>query len=713
MKHPWLKLHLSLALFLFGAQAALALESTKVKTPHAEVTLVSEVDAVEPGKPFRLGLHFALAEGWHIYWLNPGEAGEPPHLDLALPQGATASGFAWPTPLRIPEGPAMTYSYIGDVTLPLTVTPAASGAPSSFPVKAKASWLICENICVPEEGEFRLDLPVGVVSTPSPQAPLFAAADERIPQPSPFAAKLSADGVLSLKGDGISPSSVRDAWFFPEKWDVIDDAAPQKLDVGDGNLSLSLKPAKSFDPKASLPGVLVLRDEGGAERFLQIGDRPREASALAFPAVPAKIDRQPAATASSAPGEDADIGVLTMLAFAFLGGLILNLMPCVFPILAIKAVAVAKLSGHERGSVRTHALSYTLGVLFAFAGLGISLLAFRTAGSFAGWGFQFQSPVFVAAMAFLFTLVGLNLSGVFEIGGSFFNAGGSFAARGGSMGSFFTGLLAVLVATPCTAPFMGAAIAAAVTAPPVAMIAVFLMMGLGLAAPYALIGFVPGLARLLPKPGPWMLILRQALAFPMYGASAWLVWVISQQAGSDGVLATVTGIVLLGFASWIIGVTQMREGRPLFFGRALAGLAALGALFILYDVMTAPKPPAAATVATGGENPYSASRLAALRAEGRPVFVNMTAAWCVTCLVNERIALSSDAVKRAFAERNVAYLKGDWTRADPAISDFLREHGRDGVPLYVLFPPKGGDGVVLPQVLTASAVLEVLDRFGS
>ena len=402
-----------------------------------------------------------------------------------------------------------------------------------------------------------------------------------------------------------------------------------------------------------------------------------------------------------------------MLAFAFLGGLILNLMPCVFPILAIKAVGVAKLSGQERGFVRAQALSYTLGVLFAFVGLGVSLLAFRTAGSFAGWGFQFQSPVFVAAMAFLFTLVGLNLSGVFEIEGSFVNAGGSFAARGGHIGSFFTGLLAVLVATPCTAPFMGAAIAAALTAKPIAMIAVFVVMGLGLAAPYALIGFVPALARLLPKPGPWMVILRQALAFPMYAAAAWLVWVISQQAGSDGVLATLTGIVLLGLAAWLIGVTQMRGGRPRLFGRALAGIVALGALFILFQVATTPSSSVSAVTASGEERPYSASRLAALRAEGRPVFVNMTAAWCVTCLVNERIALSSDAVKHAFADRNVAYLKGDWTRADPAISDFLREHGRDGVPLYVLFPPKGGDGVVLPQVLTASAVLEVLDRFGS
>ncbi|MBW0002143.1 MAG: thioredoxin family protein, partial [Hyphomicrobiales bacterium] len=388
------------------------------------------------------------------------------------------------------------------------------------------------------------------------------------------------------------------------------------------------------------------------------------------------------------------------------------LMPCVFPILAIKAVAVAKLSGHERGYVRAQAFSYTLGVLVAFAGLGVSLLAFRTAGSFAGWGFQFQSPAFVAAMAFVFTLVGLNLSGVFEIGGRFVNAGGSVAAQGGLIGSFFTGLLAVLVATPCTAPFMGAAIAAALTTSPLAMVVVFMVMGLGLAAPYALIGFVPGLAGLLPKPGSWMVILRQALAFPMYGAAAWLVWIISQQAGSDGVLATLTGMLLVALAAWIIGVTQIREGRPVLIGRSLAGLAALGAILILVRVETAPASPLK-TVITGEERPYSASNLSALRAEGRPVFVNMTAAWCVTCLVNERIALSSEAVKQAFAHRNVAYLKGDWTRADPAISDFLREHGRDGVPLYVLFPPKGGDGVVLPQILTASALLEALDRFGS
>ncbi|MFI4994878.1 MAG: protein-disulfide reductase DsbD family protein [Hyphomicrobiales bacterium] len=712
--HSRLGLWLIAALGLLGAPGAQALESAPVKTPHAEVTLLSEVNAVEPGKPFRLGLRFRLAKGWHIYWVNPGDAGEPPHLELALPQGAGASDIAWPTPLRIPEGPVMTYSYLGEVLLPVTVTPPRDI--TSFPIEAKASWLICEKICVPEEGSFALALPAGAAA-PSPEAALFAAADERIPRPSPFAAQIRPDATLSLTGEGISPRSVSDAWFFPDKWGAIDDAAPQTAVVADGKLTLSLKAAQTFDPRARLTGILVLEDAGGAESFIAIAAMPGEAVAGASPASgPARTAdeaaRQPARSAILAPVA-ADIGILTMLLFAFLGGLILNLMPCVFPILAIKAVAIAKLSGHERAAVRAHAASYTLGVLIAFTSLGALLLGFRAAGSAAGWGFQFQSPVFVASMAWLFFLVGLNLSGVFEVGGSFVGAGGSLAGKAGHLGSFFTGFLAVLVATPCTAPFMGAAIAAAIAAPPAATFAVFLMLGLGLAAPYALIALSPRLARLLPKPGPWMAVLKQVLAFPMYAAAAWLVWVISRQAGSDGVLATVAGIVLLGLAAWAVGTTQGREGRARSLGRAVAALATLSALVILYGVATAPAPSASSAVAECDAGPYSAARLAALRAEGRPVFVNMTAAWCVTCLVNERIALSSEAVRKAFADRHVAYLKGDWTRADPAISAYLREHGRDGVPLYVFYPPKGETPIVLPQLLTASAVLDELNRFGS
>jgi len=389
-------------------------------------------------------------------------------------------------------------------------------------------------------------------------------------------------------------------------------------------------------------------------------------------------------------------------------------MPCVFPILAVKAVGIAKAAAHDRAAARAHAASYTLGVLITFAVLGLWLFTLRVAGVAAGWGFQFQSPAFVAVMAWVLLIVGLNLSGVFQVNGSVGAVGETLTARGGHLGSFFTGLLAVVVATPCTAPFMGAAVAAALSLSSAATLLVFLAMGLGLAAPYAALAILPPLARMLPRPGEWMKVLKEVLAFPMYASAAWLLWVISQQVGPRGVLTTTTGMVLFGFAAWILGTTQYRSDRWRATGRAAALVATLAAVGALYDIATTPPPGQPAQAGAQGEpEAYSAARLAALRAAGRPVFVNMTAAWCVTCLVNERVALSSDAVRKAFAERHVAYLRGDWTRADPAISEFLREHERDGVPLYVLYGPKSASPVVLPQILTAGTLLAELGRLGS
>jgi thiol:disulfide interchange protein/DsbC/DsbD-like thiol-disulfide interchange protein len=694
----------SAAIAVAFASMAQAQESAPITTPHATVTLAADVVAVEPGKPFKLGLHFKLAPGWHIYWINPGAAGEPPQLDLTLPQGAQASEIAWPTPERAVEGPAMSYAYFDEALLPLTVTPPAGI--SAFPIKAKASWLICQKICVPEQGELSLDLPVGAAS-PSAEAQLFAAAEVRIPRPSPYASAISSDDVLTVSGDGLTPQSVAQAWFLPAAWGAIDDLAPQTLTVAPGKLSLALKPGETFDPKATLAGVLVIKDAAGGERDLSIAAAPQWAGA----ATPAKPGAPPPEGAASSRAADA-LGLLSVLAFAFLGGLILNLMPCVFPILAIKAMNVAGLTGSQRGAVRSHAASYTLGVLAAFAALAGVLIALRAAGGAAGWGFQFQSPAFVAAMAWLLFAIGLNLSGVFEIGGRLAGAGEGLTRLRGLTGSFFAGLLAVVVATPCTAPFMGAAIAAAAVAPAATTLLIFLVMGLGLAAPYGLLAFAPALARALPRPGRWMLILRQALAFPMYGAAVWLVWVLGQQSDADAVLIALSGAVLIGFAGWIFGATRNNETRGRLIGGALAAAAALALLPALAAVAVAPP---RSTAMSAAENPtaYSATRLAALRAEGRPVFVNMTAAWCVTCLVNERVALSSEAVRQAFDKRNVAYLKGDWTRADPAISEFLREHGRDGVPLYVLYPPHDEAPVILPQILTGSTVLDELNRMGS
>ncbi len=657
------------------AAPARAAESAPVRSDRVVATLVSDADAVSPGAPLQLGLRLRIKSGWHTYWSNPGDAGAPPELTLTLPEGATAGPIAWPTPERLPEGPLMSYGYTGEVVLPVTVTPGAG----ALQIHASATWLVCEKICVPEEGTFALSLPPGTPS-PSLEAPLFAASAARQPRLSPFSAEVAPDGTLSLLGAGLSAATVRDAWFFPAEAGVIDQAAPQPVTVEPGAVRIGLKPASAFKPGETLAGVAVLRDPGGQQSSLQVAAAPGPASA---PGVP----------------------LLQALLLAVAAGVILNLMPCVFPVLAMKAVALARLSGHERGAVRGHAVSYTAGVLTAFAGLAALLLLLRAAGRAAGWGFQFQSPVFVAVMAWVLFAVGLNLSGVFEVGARLAGTGQDLAARRGHAGSFFTGLLAVLVATPCTAPFMGAAIAAALAAPPPATLAVFLAMGLGLAAPYALLAVLPGLARLLPRPGAWMDVLKSALAFPMYAAAAWLVWVISLQAGPDGVLAVVAGLVLLGAAAWAFGLAQ-RSGRRL--GYAVAAVAAALALAVLPGLGNA-APPAAGAMAAGVE-PFTPARLAALRAEGRPVFVNMTAAWCVTCLVNEKVALSPAAVRQAFAERGVTYLKGDWTRGDPAISAFLRDHARDGVPLYVMYPTGGRAPVVLPQILTEAEMLEQLAK---
>lgn len=661
------------ALALWAAPA-MAAESTPAQTSRVTATLVSDTDAVAPGQPFKLGLRLRIAPGWHTYWLNPGDAGTP--ADLAI-TGAKAGDIEWPTPERIPEGPLMAYGYKTEVLLPVTATADTPGR-----IEATATWLVCEKICVPEEGRFTLDLPAGTPA-PSAQAPLFAATKARVPRPSPFEARIAPDGALTVRGAGLGADTVRDAWFFPAAWGAVEHAAPQALAVGDGAVTLRLKPGSAF-PAGPLEGTLVLRDKGGQDSFLQVAASPG-----------------PAAPAEALP-------VWRMVLLALAGGLILNLMPCVFPVLAMKAVAVSRMSAQSRGAVRTGALAYTAGVLVAFVGLAAALLAARAAGSAAGWGFQLQSPVVVAALAWVMVAVGLNLSGVYGVATRLAGAGQGLAMREGHAGSFFTGLLAVLVATPCTAPFMGTAIAAALLAPVAVTLLVFAAMGLGLAAPYALLAFAPGLARRLPKPGPWMDVLRGVLAFPMYAAAAWLLWVLSLQAGPDGVLYALIGTVLVGFAAWALGLAQRGAGRTSRrAGHVAAAVAVAGALLLLPSLSATSAAPAA-RVAEGTE-PYSAARLAALRAEGRPVFVNMTAAWCVTCLVNERVALAPDAVRRAFADRNVAYLKGDWTRGDPEITAFLRSHARDGVPLYVFYPPSQ-PAEVLPQILTEGAVLERLNR---
>lgn len=691
---------LIVALAMMLAPSVRALESAPVTSARTTVTLVSEVASVAAGQTFRVALRQQLAPGWHTYWINAGDAGEPPEVKFTLPEGAGADPLRFPSPHRIPVGPLVNFGYEHEAVFTAAIVPPAALPPGrDFVVEARATWLVCERICIPEEGVFRLILPAETTSRSDAQAaPLFAAAEAAQPRPSPWPARIAVEdrtARLTLTGADFSPASVREAFFFPADWGLIDNAAPQAMAIEADALSLSLRRGEGPVP-SEIKGVVAIVDGAGI----------RSAYAIAAAASGALAAPAPSASAVATPAAAAPPPALWLVAlWAMLGGLILNLMPCVFPILAIKAFGLARLSGGERGAVRAHALSYTGGVVLSFVALAGLLLVLRATGAAAGWGFQFTSPVFVALMAWLMLGVGLNLSGVFQIQGSF-GVGSGLADKEGHAGSFATGVLAVLVATPCTAPFMAAAIAAALALPAYAALAVFAAMGLGMAAPYALLAVLPGAARLLPRPGAWMERMKQALAFPMYAAAAWLVWVAAQQAGEAAVFVLLAGAVLVGFASWLVGIMQAGTRPGLRLGHGLALAALVGALALLPGLSDSAAPRQARQEA--GIEPWSAARVAALRAEGRPVFVNLTAAWCITCKVNERVALKAPAVEAAFASRRIAHLQGDWTSGDPAITELLRANGREGVPLYLYFAAGQSRPAILPQILTEGIVLEAL-----
>lgn len=692
------RLLILLALLLAPAAAG-AVETPPVSSPRATVTVISAVEAVAPGQPFRIALRQRLAPGWHTYWSNPGDAGAPPEMTLSLPEGAEAGPLGFPTPERIPYGPLVNFGYEGEVLFPLTVTPPATLRPGeAFTLEANASWLVCEKICIPEEGVFRLTLPVSGTAVPAAAtAELMRRAEAALPRPSPFPVSLGFEGTrgaIALTAEPLAPGSVREAFFFPAEWGLLDNAAPQPMVLREGALTLGLTRGMGGVP-GTVEGIVAITDAAGVRSGYLVSAAPG-----AMPALPAS------ALAPAAP-------LLTLwqaIGFALLGGLILNLMPCVFPILAMKAMALARLGGAARAEVRGHAVAYTVGVVVSFLALGGALVALKAAGVAAGWGFQFTAPAFVAVLAWLMLAVGLNLSGVYAVSGPV-GIGQEAAARGGRTGAFFTGVLAVIVATPCTAPFMAAAIGAAFAMPAAQTLAVFAALGLGMAAPYALLGLLPGLARFLPRPGAWMERLRNGLAFPMYAAAAWLVWVLAQQGGADAVLWVLGGGVALGFGLWALGESQ-RAGSGALLGRGAVALSVALVALALPRLDAARPAEAGSSVASvtslQGVEPWSEERLAALRAEGRPVFVNMTAAWCITCKVNERVALDTETVRRAFAERNIAILVGDWTRGDAAITALLRQHQRDGVPLYLFYPAGGGGPALLPQILTEGIVLEAI-----
>ncbi|MCW5731011.1 MAG: thioredoxin family protein [Alphaproteobacteria bacterium] len=691
---------------IFAAHGAAGL----TRTDYSEVELVAERDAIAPGETMRLALRLRHREHWHSYWLNPGDSGLPTEIALALPPGFAAGAIEWPAPHRIPVEPLVNYGYEGEFLLPLPLTAPADLRPGGeVTIRALASWLVCEKICVPEEAELTLTLPVSErPGAPVPSvAALFADAARARPVPSPWPAEIAGNGdtlTLRLAAPELAEARLDGLYFFAADPNALDHAAPQHATREAGALRVELR--RGVDrgkPVAPLEGVLVV------EERLADGMAARQAFAIAA------LPSPPSATHAAVPAADAPAGtggILRAILFALAGGLLLNIMPCVFPVLFVKALSLARIGQAERGRVRAHGLAYTAGVLFTFTALAAALLAIRAAGNAVGWGFQLQDPAVILLLSFLMAAIGFNLAGLYEIR---LNAGigAGLAERGGLFGAFFTGMLAVIVATPCTAPFMGAAVGLALVEPPAIGIAIFLALGLGMATPFALLSLFPGLARLLPRPGAWMARFRQFLAFPMFATAFWLVWVLVQQSGADGAAAALAGILLIGLAGWCIGLMQQGAGRRLAGG---AAALALGLVLALPWLPVAPRDPPWRPAATASEGSVQWARFAPgmieeARAQGRPVLVNMTAAWCITCLVNERTALSSPEVAAALRAHDVLALKGDWTNRDGEIAAFLARHGRAGVPLYVLYSGKPeAEARILPQILTESILLEALTR---
>jgi thiol:disulfide interchange protein len=686
--------------FLAGVILALAMAAPAAAqapgvTRHVAASLIADHQGIAPGETIHVALRQQIQKGWHTYWRNSGDSGEPTRIKWTLPAGWQAGEFTWAAPQRIPVGPLMNYGYEGEVLLPMTLTaPPTAKVGDKVTLSAAVSLLVCAEVCVPEDDALTITLPVTAVSAPDPaSAGPIAAAIAAAPKPAPLNAVFQARGpgvALAITGVALQGADMAGAYFFPFESTVIDHAKPQAIERGADGLTLTLTPGYAFQggkAPAGLAGVLAV---GGKayEITAAAGAPPAGASGLGLP------------TARGAPG--ADLGFAAAAVFAFLGGLILNLMPCVFPILAMKA---ASLAGHggESAAAKRQGLAFGAGAIATFLALAGALIALKAAGSAIGWGFQLQSPPVVAVLALLMLGVALNLSGLFEVGTSLQGAGSGLASRRGLAGAFFTGALAVVVAAPCTAPFMGPALGWALTQTPVAALTVFLFLGLGFAAPFVLVAYAPGLLSRLPKPGAWMETFRKALAFPMYGAAAWLAWVLAQQAGPEDLAKLFAAAVAVALAAWLFGIAQRRAAAG---GKAtVTSIIAVAVVAVSIAGVAWPQDKAAELPT----EPYGPARLAELQGEGRPVFVNYTAAWCVSCQVNDKVALSTPTVAAAFARHKVAYLKADWTKRDATIAADLASHGRAGVPLYLVYGTGGGEPAILPSILTPDIVVRAVE----
>ncbi|MGH9598005.1 MAG: protein-disulfide reductase DsbD family protein, partial [Edaphobacter sp.] len=653
-----------------------------VKALHLTAELVSVAPAIAPGGTLQVGLVLTMEDHWHVYWINAGDSGEPPKITWTLPEGVTAGPMQFPTPSRLPLGPLMDFGYEDEVAFPVQVTAASSLKPGPIHLDAIVDYLVCREVCIPGKAHLGLNLTVDpAATTPTQPAGALGRALTLIPGPPPPNAKFTVTGgktdfVLTLT----TGKSETHAEFYPFDQDQVANAAPQLIEpLSDGvRLRVHRDDALTKLP-ATLHGVFKLSDKIAYD--------------VTAPVVPGEV--APALSSRSPVAAASGVTTLTAIGLAFLGGIILNLMPCVFPVLFLKGLALLQSSGQERKHLRSHGLVYTLGILVSFWVIVGVLLALRAGGSQAGWGFQLQSPVFLTFLAAGIFFFALSLAGQFDIGLSLTSVGGDLAQKQGYTGSFFTGVLATVVATPCTAPLMGAAIGFALAQSAPITFSIFTALGLGLATPYLLLSFQPAWTRLLPRPGAWMETFKQITAVIFFATVIWLTYVYGSlysggTSANQGIyrVALLLGcFLMLAVAGWVLGKWPARWGSTI----AAILIAALGLTLPLYQ-------PKDTTLAW---TPYSQEALDQARAAGHPVFIDFTAAWCLSCQVNERLVLKSSDVQNQFSKNNVTLLRADWTQYDAKITQQLASINRSGVPTYVIYQaPVNSAPDVLPELLT-------------
>ncbi|MCB9058344.1 MAG: thioredoxin family protein [Calditrichae bacterium] len=702
------------AIFLISVNL-FAAESEPQRSENVEAQLVTDVMSIMPGTKINMALRLKMDRGWHTYWLNPGDSGLPTEIQWTLPDGFSSSEINWPLPEKIDTPPLVTYGYHDEIYLFSTIAvPADLKAGNTITIAARVDWLECEEVCIPGGVDLKIDLPVKE-NAPVPDeqwSKIFADARTKLPlESSEWKFAVSAkDSTLQLQG--VAPdwfdSTTGKVIFFPYEYGVIEYSKAQKSSFKDGVLKLEMPMASGAEKAPQVIEGILVSDKGWR------GPNSEKAHYINVK-TGMQLDAMPKTNSSSVDG------ILLALVFSFLGGIILNLMPCVLPVLSLKILGFVQQANEDKSQAWKHGAVFTLGVLISFWVLAGSLLALRAGGEQLGWGFQLQEPAFLIILSAFLFLFGLSMFGVFEIGTSLTTIEGKTGRKSGWVGSFVSGVTATVVATPCTAPFMGSALGYALTQPAWASMLIFTFLGLGMAFPYVLLASMPSLLKFVPKPGRWMESMKQFMGFLLVATVLWLLWVLAQQAGAMMVILVLASLLILSIAGWIYGRwgnLAMPAKTRMTSTIVATVITVLTLFFTLKSIDTFAAVPQSGESISKSEGinwqPYSDQLVSELRESGQPLFIDFTAAWCLSCQVNERVAFSSKDVQNKFTELGITPVKADWTSRDENITRALASYGRNSVPLYVYYPAgKESAPVLLPELITPGIVLETFKKNGS